>query len=31
MVMPYNEENYPTNGVTNGVIYHFDRGNSKKK
>lgn len=30
MVMPYNEENYPTNGVTNGVIYHFDRGNSKK-
>jgi len=24
MVMPYNEEAYPTNGVTNGVIYHFD-------
>lgn len=25
MVMPYNEEWYPTNGVTNGVVYHLDR------
>jgi hypothetical protein len=25
MVMPYNEEAYPTNGVSNGVIYHYDR------
>lgn len=30
MVMPYNEEGYPTNGVTNGVIYHFDRGTGPK-
>ena len=26
MVQPYNTEGYPTNGVTNGVIYHFDKG-----
>ncbi|MDQ3955636.1 MAG: hypothetical protein M3285_08815 [Actinomycetota bacterium] len=25
MVMPYNEEAYPTNGVTNGVIYHYEQ------
>jgi hypothetical protein len=25
MVMPYNEENVPTNGITNGTIYHFSR------
>jgi hypothetical protein len=25
MVQPYNEESYPTNGVTNGVIYHFEK------
>ena len=25
MVMPYNEETYPTNGVTNGVIYHYEQ------
>ena len=24
MVQPYNEEGYPTNGVTNGVIYHLE-------
>ncbi|MBW3595071.1 MAG: Ig-like domain-containing protein, partial [Actinobacteria bacterium] len=29
MVMPYNEEAYPTNGVTNGVIYHFERPESE--
>lgn len=26
MVMPYNEEGIPTNGIANGVIYHFERG-----
>lgn len=26
MVMPYNEEGMPTNGIANGVIYHFERG-----
>jgi len=25
MVMPYNEEAYPTNGATNGVIYHLEQ------
>jgi hypothetical protein len=25
MVQPYNEEGPPTNGVTNGVLYHFDK------
>ena len=30
MVQPYNEEGYPTNGVTNGVIYHFDKGPAQK-
>lgn len=25
MVQPYNEEGPPTNGITNGVIYHFER------
>ena len=24
MVQPYNEEGYPTNGVTNGTLYHFE-------
>jgi hypothetical protein len=25
MVQPYNEEGPPTNGITNGVIYHFEK------
>ena len=30
MVQPYNEEGPPTNGITNGVIYHFDKGPAPK-
>lgn len=30
MVLPYNQEAVPTNGVTNGVIYHFERGHGSK-
>ena len=26
MVQPYNDEWYPTNGVTNGTVYHFEHG-----
>ncbi|HET7481540.1 MAG TPA: hypothetical protein VFK89_01640 [Actinomycetota bacterium] len=32
MVQPYNEKPaYPTNGITNGVIYNFDRGAAGKR
>ena len=30
MVEPYNEEGYPTNGITNGVIYHFQPTKGRK-
>ncbi|MCA1708102.1 MAG: hypothetical protein LC808_34435, partial [Actinobacteria bacterium] len=29
MVQPYNEEGMPTNGITNGVLYHFERSNGR--
>lgn len=29
MVMPYNEEGPPTNGITNGVLYHFEKSHKK--
>ncbi|MEA2460795.1 MAG: hypothetical protein QOH90_972 [Actinomycetota bacterium] len=29
MVQPYNEEGIPTNGITNGVLYHFERSNGR--
>ncbi|HWL66567.1 MAG TPA: hypothetical protein VNP73_11385 [Actinomycetota bacterium] len=31
MVQPYNEEGYPTNGVTNGVVYHFEKDHPSPK
>jgi len=31
MVQPYNEEGIPTNGITNGVLYHFDKERSRGK